>query len=267
MAFYFSDGDGGEERITYAELQRASRGIAAEMLRRGLTGQRAILMFPPGLEFVKAFYGCMCAGVVAVPAFTPRRNRNVQRLQAISDDAQASLALTVADVMDRTQGMLDETPSLRDLDWLAVDEISTDRADSYVAPKLSQDQLAILQYTSGSTGTPKGVMLSHGNIMYNVTVIVYSFEPTQAGLGLTWLPTYHDMGLVGGVLQPLYIRPAQRVDVPHGVSAEARSLAAGDHQVRGDDQRRTEFRLRPVCSEDYRRGNGGPGSQQLAGRV
>ena len=86
-----------------------------------------------------------------------------------------------------------------------MDEIATDRADSYVAPKLSPDQLAILQYTSGSTGTPKGVMLSHGNIMYNVMVIVYSFEPTQAGSGLTWLPTYHDMGLVGGVLQPLYI--------------------------------------------------------------
>ncbi|MHB8864647.1 MAG: aminotransferase class I/II-fold pyridoxal phosphate-dependent enzyme [Pirellulaceae bacterium] len=205
VAFYFSDGDGAEDRITYAELQRASRAVAAEMLDRGLWGHRAILMFPPGLEFVKAFYGCMCAGVVAVPAFTPRRNRNVQRLQAISSDAQASVALTVADVRDRTHGMLDDTPTLRDLDWLAVDEIPADRASSYVTPALSPDQLAILQYTSGSTGTPKGVMLTHENIMYNVRVIVYSFEPSQAGSGLSWLPTYHDMGLVGGVLQPLYI--------------------------------------------------------------
>ena len=205
VAFYFSDGDGAEDRITYAQLQRASRGIAAEMLRRGLSGHRAILMFPPGLDFVKAFCGCMYAGVVAVPAFTPRRNRNVQRLQAISDDARASVALTVADVVDRTEGMLDETPSLRDLDWLAVDEIPPlGRADTWVAPPLSSDQLAVLQYTSGSTGTPKGVMLSHGNIMYNVMVIVYSFEPTHASVGLTWLPTYHDMGLVGGVLEPLF---------------------------------------------------------------
>jgi 8-amino-7-oxononanoate synthase/acyl carrier protein len=204
VAYYFSDGDGGEEHITYAELQRACRAIAAEMLRRGLAGHRALLMFPPGLEFVKAFYGCMYAGVVAVPAFTPRRNRNVRRLQAISDDAEAHVALTVADVRDRTMGMLDETPSLRTLDWLAVDEIALDLAEDWVSPTLRSDQLAVLQYTSGSTGTPKGVMLSHGNIMHNALIIVYSFEPTQAGLGITWLPTYHDMGLVGGVLEPLY---------------------------------------------------------------
>lgn len=204
VAFYFSDGDGGEERITYAELQRASRRIAGEMLRRGLVGHRALLMFPPGLEFVKAFYGCLYAGVVAVPAFTPRRNRNVQRLQAISDDAEASVALTVADVRDRAVGMLDETPTLQTLDWLAVDELVGDPGDSDAMPTLRPDQLAVLQYTSGSTGSPKGVMLSHGNIMYNVMAIVYSFESTQTGLGITWLPTYHDMGLVGGVLKPLY---------------------------------------------------------------
>ncbi len=204
VAFYFSDGDGGEERITYAELQRASRRIAGEMLRRGLAGHRALLMFPPGLEFVKAFYGCLYAGVVAVPAFTPRRNRNVQRLQAISDDAEASVALTVADVRDRTVGMLDETPTLQTLDWLAVDELVGDPGDPDAMPALRPDQLAVLQYTSGSTGAPKGVMLSHGNIMYNVMAIVYSFETTQTGLGITWLPTYHDMGLVGGVLKPLY---------------------------------------------------------------
>lgn len=204
VAFYASDGDGGEEQITYAELQRACRGIAAEMLRRGLAGHRALLMFPPGLDFVKAFYACMCAGVVAVPAFTPRRNRNVQRLQAISDDAEASVALTVADVRDRTVGMLDETPNLQTLDWLAVDEIPPEHIEDWTPPQLASDQLAVLQYTSGSTGTPKGVMLSHGNIMYNVMAIVYSFETTQTGLGITWLPTYHDMGLVGGVLKPLY---------------------------------------------------------------
>ncbi len=204
VAFYFSDGDGGEDSITYAQLQRASRGIAAQMLGRGLTGHRALLMFPPGLDFVKAFYACMYAGVVAVPAFTPRRNRNVQRLQAISDDAEARVALTVADVRDRAAGVLEDTPGLLDLDWLAVDEIPADQTEGWSAPALEADQLAVLQYTSGSTGAPKGVMLSHGNLMYNVMAIVYAFEPTQTGLGITWLPTYHDMGLVGGVLKPLY---------------------------------------------------------------
>lgn len=204
VAFYFSDGDGLDEQITYAELQRASRAVAGELLSRGLAGERALLMFPPGLDFVIAFYGCLSAGVVAVPAYTPRRNRNVQRLQAISDDAEASIALTVADVRDRTADALDDTPSLRALEWLAVDQVKHAAADPGPLPRITPDQLAVLQYTSGSTGTPKGVMLTHANIIYNVRAIVYSFEPTQEGLGVTWLPTYHDMGLVGGVLKPLF---------------------------------------------------------------
>ncbi|MGM0489804.1 MAG: aminotransferase class I/II-fold pyridoxal phosphate-dependent enzyme, partial [Planctomycetota bacterium] len=204
VAFYFSDGEGNDERITYAQLQRASRGIAVSLMERGLTGQQALLLFPPGLAFVKAFYGCLCAGAVAVPAFTPRRNRNVKRLQAISDDAEAKVALTTADVRDRAVRTLDETPTLKQLEWLAVDEVSEEQASQWHSPGFEADQLALLQYTSGSTGTPKGVMLSHANIMYNVMAIVYSFELTQEGVGITWLPTYHDMGLIGGVLNPLY---------------------------------------------------------------
>ncbi|MCU0960941.1 MAG: aminotransferase class I/II-fold pyridoxal phosphate-dependent enzyme [Pirellulaceae bacterium] len=204
VAFYFSDGDGLDEQITYAELQRACHAVAGQLLKRGLTGQRALLMFPPGLDFVIGFYGCLYAGVVAVPAYTPRRNRNVQRLQAISDDAESAIALTVADVRDRSTGILDDTPNLRALEWLAVDQIKHAATDPGPLPRITPDQLAVLQYTSGSTGTPKGVMLTHANIMYNVRAIVYSFESTQQGLGVTWLPTYHDMGLVGGVLKPLF---------------------------------------------------------------
>ncbi len=203
-AFHFTDGEGSDERITYAELQRASRAIAVALMQRGLTGKQALLMFPPGLEFIKAFFGCMCAGAVAVPAFTPRRNRNVKRLQAISDDAEAMVALTVAGVRDRTAGALDDTPRLKELEWLAVDKIPTELASQWTSPNFAPEHLALLQYTSGSTGTPKGVMLSHKNIMHNVKAIVYSFEPSQAGSGISWLPTYHDMGLVGGVLEPLF---------------------------------------------------------------
>lgn len=204
VAFHFADGEGHDEQITYAQLQRASRSIATSLMARGLSGKQALLMFPPGLDFVQAFFGCMCAGTVAVPAFTPRRNRNVKRLQAISDDAEAAIALTVADVRDRASGTLENTPRLKELEWLAVDEISSELATQWSTPRFSPEQLALLQYTSGSTGTPKGVMLSHKNIMYNVMAIAYSFETTQRGLGITWLPTYHDMGLIGGVLKPLY---------------------------------------------------------------
>ncbi len=204
VAFYFADGEGGEQRLTYGQLTERSYRLASELVSRGLEGQRGLLMFPPGLDFITAFYGCLCAGMVAVPAFTPRRNRNVQRLQAISRDAGAQVALTVADVRDRASGMLDDTPSLRELDWLAVDELTGAAPDNWEPPEIDEEQLAVLQYTSGSTGTPKGVMLSHANIMSNVKYILYSFDPTRDGIGLSWLPTYHDMGLVGGVLQPLF---------------------------------------------------------------
>jgi 8-amino-7-oxononanoate synthase/acyl carrier protein len=203
-AFYLTDGEQEETCLSYAELDRASRAIAADLMGRGLTGERALLMFPPGLDFVKAFFGCLYAGVVAVPAFTPRRNRNVKRLQAISDDASAKVALTVADVRDRAQGMLDETPSLKELAWLAVEEMDEGRADQWQPLPLTGKDLALLQYTSGSTGTPKGVMLSHGNLIHNVQIILYCFESTRNGSGMSWLPTYHDMGLIGGVLEPLY---------------------------------------------------------------
>ncbi len=204
VAFYVSDGEGNDQQITYAELQCESRAIAVALMQRGLTGKQALLMFPPGLAFVKAFFGCMCAGTVAVPAFRPRRNRNMKRLQAISDDAEAMVALTVANVRDRSAAALDDTPSLKELEWLAVDEVPKELASQWVSPNVRGDDLALLQYTSGSTGTPKGVMLSHNNIIYNVQAIVYSFEPSQTGLGISWLPTYHDMGLVGGVLEPLF---------------------------------------------------------------
>ena len=189
-------------------------------------------MFPPGLDFVKAFFGCMYAGAVAVPAFTPRRNRNVKRLQAISDDAEAAVAMTVADVRDRTVGAFDDTPQPA-----RAGVVGSRRDRRRVLRKRGGARasgpidLALLQYTSGSTGTPKGVMLTHGNIMYNVMAIVYSFEPTQTGLGITWLPTYHDMGLIGGVLKPMYFRPPERADVADGILAEASTLAARHDSV------------------------------------
>ena len=206
VAFYMTDGEDEELRLTYAGLLRSAEAIAAELLDRDLAGQRALLLFPPGLDFVEAFFGCLLAGVTAVPAYPPRRNRNVGRIQAISDDAKARVALTVREVHNRVDnGILDDTPSLQKLDWLAVDDVDRSRADGFRGPQVKSADLAVLQYTSGSTGTPKGVMLSHANLMHNVTLIVHGFEPTREGIGLAWLPTYHDMGLVGGVLEPLFI--------------------------------------------------------------
>ena len=204
-AFYFlQDGEGDEICWTFAELDRKVRSVAATLQAQELHGQRVLLLYPPGLDFVAGFYGCLCAGAVAVPAYPPRRNRNMQRIQAISDDAEAKAALSVHDVCDRVGALLDEAPHLRDLTWIATDRIGDDQAANWVPPKIHSEMLAVLQYTSGSTGSPKGVMLAHRNLMHNVSLITYGFEPSRNSCGASWLPTYHDMGLVGGVLYSVF---------------------------------------------------------------
>ncbi len=204
-AFYFlEDGESEEICWSYAELDRKARAIAGTLQSSGLQGQRVLLLYPPGLDFVAGFYGCLYAGAVAVPAYPPRRNRNMLRIQAISDDAQAKAALSVDDVCDRAGAFLDEAPHLRDLQWLATDRIPGEAAGQWKPPKIHSELLAVLQYTSGSTGSPKGVMLVHRNLLHNVSLITYGFEPTRTGHGASWLPTYHDMGLVGGVLYSVF---------------------------------------------------------------
>ncbi len=128
---YLSDGESNEVCLTYGQLDRRARAIAAELQSRGLTGQRGLLLYPPGLEFVAAFLGCLYAGVVAVPGFPPRRNRNMKRIQAISDDAQASAALSVASTVERTMSFVGDVSSLNDLDWLSTDTIPDDLAGQW----------------------------------------------------------------------------------------------------------------------------------------
>jgi 8-amino-7-oxononanoate synthase len=201
---YLVDGENEEIRWTYAELDRRARAIGAWLQSRGLQGERALLLYPAGLDFVAAFFGCVYAGVVAVPAYPPRKNRSLERIEAIADDAEAKVALTTQEVMDRVQGTLEENPSLRSLHWCATDRFPEGIERDWKQPDVHGDTLAFLQYTSGSTGTPKGVMLSHANLMHNSALISYAFEHTRSGVGVFWLPSYHDMGLIGGILQPMY---------------------------------------------------------------
>lgn len=204
VAFYFTDGEADDRSWTYAELDQRARAIGARLQAEGHGGERVLLLYPPGLDFVAGFFGCLYAGCVAVPAFPPRRNRYMSRVEAISEDALAKATLTVSGVAERAQGMLEDAPSLREATWISTDLVDLAESAGWRAPKIANDSLAILQYTSGSTGSPKGVMLSHANMLHNVQLITYAFEPKRTGIGMTWLPTYHDMGLVGGVLKPVF---------------------------------------------------------------
>ncbi len=107
---YLADGETEAESWTYAELDRRARAIAAWLISLGLQGERALLLYPAGLEFVAGFFGCVYAGVVAVPAYPPRKNRSLERIEAIAEDADAKVAITTQEVLDRVQGVLDENP-------------------------------------------------------------------------------------------------------------------------------------------------------------
>src|SRR5262249_21572089 len=164
---------------------------------------RALLLFPPGLEYIVAFFGCLYAGVVAVPAYPPRRNRSLDRLQAIVASANVAAVLATSAVASSCRLDMQAGPP-DDLAWVLGDAFSPEAADLWDEPVLWADSLAFLQYTSGSTGTPRGVMLTHGNLLHNSHCIERQFENTVETRGVIWLPPYHDMGLIGGILQPIY---------------------------------------------------------------
>jgi 8-amino-7-oxononanoate synthase/acyl carrier protein len=206
---FLVDGESEEVHLTYGELDRQARAIGAWLTSQGLKGQRALLLYPPGLDFIATFFGCQYAEVVAVPVYPPRMNRAPARIQAIAADAGATVALTTDAVLERVRPLIDQTSDLKGLRWLSTDQAAHGADQGYERqwqpPLITGDTLAFLQYTSGSTGTPKGVMLSHANLLHNSALIAYAFEHTRSSSGVFWLPSYHDMGLVGGILQPLYV--------------------------------------------------------------
>lgn len=200
---FLADGETVERPLTYAQLDQRARQIASLLQQQGSMGDRALLLYPPGLDYIAAFFGCLYAGWIAVPSYPPRRNRHDARLQAIMDDAQARVVLTDNDTYQDRQSRLDHMPDLATLHWIAVDTITND-PDNWQMPDITPQHIAFLQYTSGSTGTPKGVMLSHHNLLSNLALIYKGFELSDRSRGVSWLPPYHDMGLIGGILQPIY---------------------------------------------------------------
>jgi acyl-CoA synthetase (AMP-forming)/AMP-acid ligase II/acyl carrier protein len=194
-----------EQNITYQQLSQNSKNIAIKLQSLIPKGSRALLLYPQGLEFINAFLGCLYAGIIAVPAYPPKRNQKMSRLAAIIKDAQPQIILTTSSMLESIKEKLTDIVDSSALQWLATDSLNNDEEElSYIFPNISSDSLAFLQYTSGSTGTPKGVMISHGNIVHNSASIQKAFELTEKSVSVTWLPSFHDMGLIDGIIQPLY---------------------------------------------------------------
>ena len=220
VAFRFlTDGESAGESLTYGELDARAARIAAELaLSAGAAGgiapgERALLLYPPGLDFIAAFFGCLYAGVVAVPAYPPRPNdRSQSRLRSIARDATPRAALTTRAILAgavEPKGLLAVAPELAGVRWIATDAPeASERGGGTAAaaadlPEPDPEDVAFLQYTSGSTAAPKGVMVTHANLLHNERMIGQAFAMDESSVVVGWLPLYHDMGLIGNVLQPL----------------------------------------------------------------
>ena len=236
LAYAFLDnGETVGSRLTFVQLDQRARAIAAWLQNQGAQGERALLLFPPGLDFVAAFFGCLYAGVTAVPAYPPRLNRPSPRILGIVNDCNARFALTTTKILGGLKQRFSIMPELATLHWLNTEELDQNYADRWLDTAVTPDTLAFLQYTSGSTGDPKGVMVSHGNLIHNLAVIREGFQLVPPyfppGVGVHWLPNYHDMGLIGGILEPMYCGAASYLMSPAAfLQRPVRWLQALSHQ-------------------------------------
>ena len=200
---YLTDRTGEEQNITFAQLWTCARAIAADLSGDLKPGDRALLVYPPGLDFIKAFLGCLTAGVIAVPANPIRRNQATNRLRSIAADAGISAVLTVS----KFSGLLQEHFAAwggNSPRWFCTHLPSDPNSGKTLGPIVPQT-IALLQYTSGSTGTPKGVVVTHANILHNQATIARACAHSEKTIFVGWLPLFHDMGLMGNILQPLYL--------------------------------------------------------------
>jgi 1-acyl-sn-glycerol-3-phosphate acyltransferase len=196
---YLDDQDENlEARITYGELDRRAQQIAAELLRLGAGGKVVMHMFAPGLDFVTGFFGCLYAGVLTVPMYPPFNEGTLGRFKAVLKTARPHAIVTNSLLRGAFEGVLG--PLATDAAWITVDQKSDLDELRWKRPAVNPDSIAFIQYTSGSTSHPKGAMLTHGNLIANIEMIVTGASFTPETIGFSWLPPYHDMGLIGTIL-------------------------------------------------------------------
>lgn len=202
---FFAEGAVETGRMTYRELERQARACAAKLQQVGAADERVLLLLPSGLDFMVAFFGCLYAGAVAVPCFPPRPNRPAPRIQAIAVDAQARFAITTPDVISNLEKRFAYLPDLKALTWLNINECFRTPEDYRENSRITPESLIFLQYTSGSTASPKGVMVNHRNILANTEMLQAAYRTGRETVIVSWLPLFHDMGLIGATLHPIWI--------------------------------------------------------------
>ncbi|MFT4621582.1 MAG: acyl-CoA synthetase (AMP-forming)/AMP-acid ligase II/acyl carrier protein [Myxococcota bacterium] len=205
---FLADGFDAETTWTWSDVDRRARAVAAWLQARNARGERAMLMFEEGLDYLAALYGCIYAAALACPSHPPdpnRLQRTLPRLQEIARDAGIRYVLTSRRLLDGAKGNLVDSPTLSGAEWVAVDEIDDAMAANWVDPGVGPNDLAYLQYTSGSTSTPKGVMVSHHNLIHQLTDFDLGYAHDADSVIVSWLPATHDLGLVYGRMMPAFV--------------------------------------------------------------
>ena len=205
-AYTFISDKGGEESLSYVELYNRCCRLALYLQALSLTRKPVLLLFPPGLDFVVAFFACLLSGVIAVPTYLPRRKKGNPQLLKLLLNSQATHVLTTQELVNSFRAVIDEEfkeVGGHSLEWVTIDSAPTYQKSTF---EPEPEDIAFLQYTSGSTADPKGVVVIHDNLVQNSLRIADAFEhDADKTRGLVWLPPYHDMGLIGGILQPMAV--------------------------------------------------------------
>ncbi|MBZ5525494.1 MAG: AMP-binding protein, partial [Acidobacteriia bacterium] len=199
---WLADGDRESACLTYSDLDRRARAIASHLQSLKLRKKMALLLYGPGLEFVEALFGCLYAGIIAVPAYVPGSARENPRIEGMLHDAGCGVALTTADSLEAVSQLVARTAPK--IVCLATDLIGDEGGEDWGEGEGHEDDVAYLQYTSGSTAAPKGVMVTHANVLANLKSIAEQGGFSASSVSVTWLPHFHDMGLIYGMLQPLF---------------------------------------------------------------
>ncbi|CAH0210494.1 putative long-chain-fatty-acid--CoA ligase FadD23 [Massilia sp. Bi118] len=203
LAYTFLRDDGKIDELTYGQLERRATALAAALAKHAEPGARALLLYPAGLEFITVYFACLLAGIIAVPATIPHKSRASRRLKALLDDADPALILTRSDVEPAIKASLSLVDA-SNRECMCTDVLEAS-GDPSALPAISADMTAFLQYTSGSTSLPKGVRITHGNIAANVESIREGFGFHPDTVMVSWLPLFHDMGLIGSVVSPMHV--------------------------------------------------------------
>lgn len=201
---FLKDGETESDQVTYQTLHRQALEFAAQLSAVAPNQSRALLLFPSGIDFIAAFFGCLYASVIAIPVPLPRNTRQLPRIEAIAKDSGASIIITNQDSAPRLTQLLEKT-SLQAIQGITIGAPPVSDAAERPITAISSDTLAFLQYTSGSTGAPKGVMVSHGNLLSNFRMLQKALKQDEKTVTVSWLPLFHDMGLIGNALQMIYL--------------------------------------------------------------